>query len=293
MNETSGGTQWFEASARARIEARGPEAARFVNNLCSNDVLRLADGAACEACFCNAKGGMVGYGTIRKLGDVLTIDTEPAQGAALLKHLDRYLIRERVVLADRTAETRAFHVFGPDAERRCAGMPGAAFYARQRTPQSGYDVLAPADQAAALRTALGAGEISAATATALRVAAGLPAFGIDVPEGTLPQELDRTSQAISFTKGCYIGQETVARLDAYGHVNKILRGLILAGPATTGEAIVQGEKEVGKLGTAARQPDGRWFGLAIVRVAAAAPGTAVMVGGQTAEISALPFAAGG
>ena len=124
----------------------------------------------------------------------------------------------------------------------------------------------------------------------LRVLAGLPAFGREIVEGCLAQEIDRNEQAISFTKGCYIGQETVARLHYRGKPNRHLRGLRLAEPAERGTDVVLGEKVVGRLGSVCVSPRLGPIALALVR-REAEPGSRVAVGeaGLGAAGVALPF----
>ena len=120
---------------------------------------------------------------------------------------------------------------------------------------------------------------------------GRPRYGIDLDEGTIPQEAGLNERAVSFTKGCYVGQETVARLFYKGKPNRHLRGLRLSAPAETGEALRLGDKEVGRLGTVVASPQFGPIALALVR-REAEPGATVQVGGAPAEVVDLPFALG-
>jgi tRNA-modifying protein YgfZ len=125
-------------------------------------------------------------------------------------------------------------------------------------------------------------------AESLRVQHGRPRFGRDMDESTIPQEAGLNQRAVSFTKGCYIGQETVARLHYRGKPNRHLRGLELSGPSETGAELLLGDKVVGRLGTVAGER-----ALAIVR-REAEPGATLRVGdgGGTAQVVELPFAGG-
>jgi folate-binding protein YgfZ len=138
----------------------------------------------------------------------------------------------------------------------------------------------------------GAAEVSPEAAEILRIEAGRPRFGAEMGTETMPAEAGIVEQAVSFTKGCYIGQETVARLHYKGKPNRHLRGLKLSGAqgAQPGDPVLLGEKEVGRLGSAGVSPAFGPVGLAILR-REAEPGATVAVGedGVTAEVVALPF----
>jgi folate-binding protein YgfZ len=137
---------------------------------------------------------------------------------------------------------------------------------------------------------------------ALRIEAGTPASARDVTEKNLPQELDRDARAISFVKGCYLGQETVARLDALGHVNRLIRGLVidddLDAPPPSGSKLFAGEKEVGWIGSSAvSERSGKPIALGYVRTSHVSPGSVVVVRLEAgsefpATVAALPMAAG-
>ena len=124
----------------------------------------------------------------------------------------------------------------------------------------------------------------------LRVEAGRPRYGVDLDDSVIPQEAGLNERAVSFTKGCYVGQETVARLHYRGKPNRHLRGLRLSAPAVPGEEIRLGEKVVGRLGSVVVSPRLGPIALALVR-REAAPGDAVTVGGGPvrAEVVELPF----
>jgi folate-binding protein YgfZ len=158
----------------------------------------------------------------------------------------------------------------------------------------GVDLLCDSADTASLRTRLesgGAVPVSQATAEALRVELGRPRYGVDLDDSVIPQEAGLNERAVSFSKGCYVGQETVARLYYRGKPNRHLRGLKLSGAAGSGEPIRWGERQVGQLGSVAASP--RFGPLALALVRREVPlGATVSVGDgdTTAEVVELPFA---
>jgi folate-binding protein YgfZ len=128
-------------------------------------------------------------------------------------------------------------------------------------------------------------------AECLRIERGRPRYGIDLDDTVIPQEAGLNERAVSFTKGCYVGQETVARLHYKGKPNRHLRGLRLSAPVDTGEQLLLGERAVGRVGSVAGSPRLGPIALALVR-REAQPGTSVAVGehGARAEVVELPFA---
>ena len=236
--------------ARTQIEICGRDRAKFLNGFCTNDVLRLTSGTGCEAFFTNVKGRIVGHGCIFCSAEALVVETVPGQAERLVAHLDRYLVREDVQLVDRSSEWSELLVGGPDAElllgRLAAAPPPRQELAHAAAQLAGVPVVlrrvgliggpawlvgAAAADVAAVRSQLlreGVRACSAAAFEVARVEAGWPHYGQDISEENLPQEVDRNDRAISFRKGCYLGQETVARLDALGHVNRTLAGVRLA-----------------------------------------------------------------
>jgi len=193
-------------------------------------------------------------------------------------------------LADEVAGTQAL----ADQEHANASIALEGVPALAIRTDVGVDILADAARLEELEAALlvrGAVAVSEPAAECLRIERGRPRFGFDLDETTIPQEAGLNERAVSFTKGCYVGQETVARLFYKGKPNRHLRGLRLSAPAATGEEIVLAERGVGLLGSTTVSPRLGPIALALVR-REAEPGTLVSVGAQgtTAEIVGLPFA---
>jgi hypothetical protein len=235
----------FDVSDRTQIELAGSDCKPFLNNLCSNDVKRLAAGQGCEAFLTNVKGRILAHVMVFVSDDSIVIETTPRLEQSLLDHLDRYLIREDVVLRGKSQTRGELFVSGPTTKSMLSSLGIEA--AQQLEPFShasvntaGIDVRlrrvdwfgVPGfllDTERQHLTALwseicraGSQPAGALAFHAARIAARFPLQGLDVTEDNLAQEANRTSQAISFTKGCYLGQEPIARIDSIGHINREL-----------------------------------------------------------------------
>jgi tRNA-modifying protein YgfZ len=241
----------FDLTGRTLIELSGADRARFLHSFCTNDIKRLSAGQGCEAFVTNVKGKLIGHVWVDVLDSVVWLDADAGVAERLVPHLERYVVNEDVTIADRSTEWSELLVVGPEAagllvqrgidvaglgnlEHRAGELAGVRVHVRRFDvgPHHGYTVFVkPARLAECWNGLLGAGVRAAGSDvwTALRIEAGLPLFGVDISDDNLAQEVGRTRTAISFTKGCYLGQEPIARLDALGHVNRELRSLRLDG----------------------------------------------------------------
>ncbi len=290
---------------RGVIAVTGPDAAEYLQGQLTNDVEALAPGEGQYAALLDRKGHMQSdLVVLRPAAEEILLETEAGAREAVLRHLTMYSIGRDVAVADRSEETVVLSLVGPrsvEIARDGAALPehaceetaigGVACLAAGSA--EGIDLLAPAADRERLREALleaGAVAVSEEAAEILRIEAGRPRFGAEMGAETMPAEAGIVEDAVSFTKGCYIGQETVARLHYKGRPNRHLRGLRLSAPATPGAPLLLGDKEVGRLGSAAVSPALGPIGLAIVR-REAEPGAELAVGedGVTAEVTALPF----
>ncbi|MFO0895789.1 MAG: glycine cleavage T C-terminal barrel domain-containing protein [Pirellulales bacterium] len=286
---------WLERP-RLHVELAGADRAKFLHNFCTADIRKLAIGRGCEAFVTSGQGKTLDFVTVFAGPDSLTVSGEPGGGPKLVAHLDRYLIREQVTLHERSDEWGEILLVGPQAEALLAGLgiadlpvgpwgEAVAEVAEQRVRLRRIDELnAPAwtlvtENAGlpAVRHALnaaGAAQIDPVVAEILRVEAGFPRFGRDVSDKNLPQEVHRDEHAISFTKGCYLGQETVARIDALGHVNRTLCRLAFSGPAVppAGMPFEQAGQAVGEITSAVWSPRLGAIGLGYVRRGHSEPG---------------------
>lgn len=307
----------FDLSHRTKIELTGADRVAFLHNLCTNEVKALEPGGGCEAFLTSVQAKIVGHVFIFAGAQSLVVDTVPDQAEALIAHLDRYLIREDVTLSDRTGDWGELLLCGPRAagllEKLGATVPGEALAHAKSTVEGkkcfvrrhdlagdpSYAIVAAREDAESVRNALvrgGAVPAGMRTFETLRIEAGMPLYGIDVTDANLPQEVGRDAQAISFTKGCYIGQETVARIDSYGHVNRKLVGLKIAGEGVPepGSKLHGNEKKVGQITSAVFSPKlEAVIALGCVSRGSEGAGTGLEVrsddAAQTAEVVDLPF----
>lgn len=312
-------TLLLDRSDRGRLALTGSERKTFLNGQVTNDVERLREGEGLYAAFLTHKGKMLGDVRVLDvrempgpptpvtLGEALLLDTERVALQSLFDLIRRFSLGHDVTLHKRTLETVALSLIGPDARRiaGAAALPdvehanvAAEIGARPVllvASDVGVDVIADAADAAPVSSALraaGAVATEEAAAEVIRVERGRPRYGIDLDDSVIPQEAGLNERAVSFEKGCYVGQETVARLHYKGKPNRHLRGLRLSAAAAPGMALTVGEREVGRIGSAVVSPQHGPIALALVR-REAPPGTVVAVGadGVTAEIVELPFAA--
>jgi folate-binding protein YgfZ len=254
---------FVELTGWSSVSIAGSDRQAFLHNFCTNDIRRLAAGQNCEAFITNVKGKIVGHGLVTCREDELVFTTVPGQGPALVAHLDRYIIREDVQVRDTSSERAYVLLAGglPACSAAMALAPNVHGAQERLKPlvnangrlndvavrwirwnllgdvfcgllETTSENLARTLQILRNGNAVPAGpwpEADESIFHALRIEAGTPLFGFDFDERNFPQEVGRNEQAISFTKGCYLGQETVARIDALGHVNQQLAGVRFSG----------------------------------------------------------------
>jgi folate-binding protein YgfZ len=294
----------LDRSARGKLIVSGGEAAEYLQGQLTNDVEALAPGEGQYAALLDRKGRLQADMQVLRLStEEIWIDTEPEALPAAKRHLEMYKVGREVAIADVTAERAILALIGPRSVE-VAGTAALPEHASQAAAPggveclavgtaAGIDLIVKAGEAGRLREALlaaGAAEVGPEAAEIVRIEAGAPRFGAEMSSETMPAEAGIVERAVSFTKGCYIGQEPVARLHYKGRPNRHLRGLELSAPTQPGAALRLGEKEVGKLGSACLSPARGPIGLAIVR-REAEPGAELAVGedGVTARVVDLPF----
>jgi len=291
-----------DRSERGKLALTGSEAKAFLQGQVTNDIEGLEPGRGCYAAFLTHKGKMLGDLRVLDLGDELLLDTERVALQELFNMIRRFKLGRDVELHKRTVELALFSLVGPQA-RRVAGAGALGPDEHDNVPSViagvpvvlvatdvGVDVFVAAEAAATVRAAVDAPAVGEELAEVVRIERGRPRYGIDLDDGVIPQEAGLNERAVSFTKGCYVGQETVARLHYRGKPNRHLRGLRLSEPVATGEPLRLGEKPVGRIGSVAVSPANGPIALALVR-REASPGDTLAVGegGVTAEVVALPF----
>lgn len=314
----------FDLSHQGKVRLTGGDCGDFLHRLLSADVKALRPGQGCRAFLLNPKGHVVAYLALYALEEGYLAEAEPGMASAMMETLDRYIIADEVTLEDASEGSALLSLQGPAApavlaevlgggpspleplshlERDVAG--GAVrLVANSRTGEAGYDLWVPAERAAALwEVVAGAGArhglrpVGARALDVLRLEAGL-AWAADLGGDVLAMETG-LEHAISFTKGCYVGQEFVIRIAHRGHVNRRLAGLLLKGdrvPAA-GDKVLADDREAGWVTSAAFSPAlGRPIALGYVRREHLEPGSRVTVraagGPLDAEVVALPFLKG-
>ena len=292
-----------DRSERGKLALTGAEAKVFLHGQVTNDVEALEPGRGCYAAFLTHKGKMRGDLRVLDIGDELFLDTERASLQELFNMIRHYKLGLDVELHKRTVERALLSLvgpgaraaagagadLGPDEHDNAAGELGGV-PVRLVATDAGVDVICESERAGEVKAALGVPEVAEAAAEVVRVERGRPRYGLDLDDSVIPQEAGLNDRAVSFTKGCYVGQETVARLHYRGKPNRHLRGLRLSEPVAPGEPLRLGERAVGRVGSSVVSPAHGPIALAIVR-REASPGDTLAVGeaGATATVVALPF----
>jgi folate-binding protein YgfZ len=313
-----GGAGLFDLSARGRVEVSGGEAVMFLNGMLTNDVAKLEEGAWMHAAFPNPQGRLLAATRILKRGGAFLFDTEPATYPAVLKHLERFTLAGDFRVRDLTAETSLPSVQGARAPEFVASVLGedAAATARGRvtrapsgagevtvirathTSEDGFDLFVDAPDAESLRgalTASGARPAGHEALEVLRVEAGLPRYGVDASDANVVLEVVDEDEAVSYTKGCYAGQEIIARIHWRGHVAKRLTGVVFERdaepPADARLRDPASGREAGRITSSAFSPRlGRRVALALVKYDYLAPGTGLKVFDGDEEVCAAHVA---
>ena len=297
------------------VEATGADRVSLLHSFTTGDVKKLPVGRGCEAFVTTPQGKTLSHVWLLKREDALLAVTTPGQGATLIGHLQRYIVSEDVTLRDLSDERGLLLVVGArtaDVLKACSGQSppdevlamadvriadrAAVLVRVELTQPASHLLLTALVDVATIDAALleaGASRVSRPAVEIARLEAGVPLFGQDITAENLPQEIGRDRQAISFTKGCYLGQETVARIDALGHVNRQLVGLRFEGEVVppAGEILMADGKEVGQVTSAAWSPKLKaGLAIALVRRRQAMAGTRLTSASGDASVILLPLA---
>lgn len=299
----------IERAAQGTIALTGADRASFLHSLLTNDIAQLASGRGVYAAYLTPQGRMISDMRVIETGGRMLLAVEAGTAGSLADRFEKLVFSEDVQAKDVTAGLIVLGVHGPSAARVIQAATGTSVLdlANQYDNVNagsvtivredglglpGYDLYVPAADGNALRAKLleaGAASASIETAETLRIEAARPRFGIDMNTDTIPLEAGIESRAISFTKGCYVGQEVIIRILHRGHgrVARRLVSIILPdGPVPErGSAIHAGDRAVGEITSAAASPKhGAPFALGYVQRDHAAPGTEVTVGGSQARV---------
>jgi len=299
----------FETSDAGKLQLIGPDAPTFVHNISTNDVKSLPLGGGCELYFCDARAKALHVAWVYRVRladgrDALWLETTPGRSEALLKYLDRFLIAEAVELADVTDKFAQLHLAGPAAkailesalagivpdlkefehmERTFGANATCSIRRHDRLGFLGYDIVCLPEQVEGVRRMLEAAGASAGTAATyevLRVEAGTPVYGIDMDENRFVMEVGNASRAVSYSKGCFPGQEPIVMArDRAGRVNRSFLGLKVldGGPIPAGSKLTRDGQETGVITSSVESPRlGSCIALGYVHWKSIEPGTALI-----------------
>ncbi len=295
-----GGAGLIDLSDGGRVRVSGSEAVMFLNGLVTNDVKSLAEGRWMPAAFPTVQGRLIGAVRMARLKDGFLIDTERASHDAVLKTISRFTMAGDFRVTDLTDEsamlsvqgTRAGEILGKVLKATVADLPrngvseleDVTVIRATHTSEDGFDLVVDSARAGELRQGLldaGATAVDQETFEVLRIEAGIARFGVDMDETNVLPETN-LDDAVSYSKGCYVGQEIIVRIKHRGHPAKKLVGLKSDQPLAPGAIIT----------SAAVSPRAGNIGLGYVRYDSIEPGTRVVVDGVDATVSELPFIRG-
>jgi folate-binding protein YgfZ len=309
------GSGIYDLSSRAKIALTGSDRVRWLNGMVTNNIRDLETGRGVYAFLLNPQGHILGDLYAYNRGESLVVDTDRSQEEKILAVFDKYIIMDDVEVANISNQLSAIGIAGPNSRET---LKAAGFEVPELKPlQVGettwqqisvtlvrgdnpcvesYELwMAPGEAEKARAAVMKAGAIPVGTEALdlLRIAAGVPRYGIDIRERDLPQETEQ-ERALNFSKGCYVGQEIVERIRSRGQVRRKFTGFAIDGelPAAGGKIQVDG-KDVGEITSAASLPltDGeRRVGLGYIRREVATPGKQVTIGDTSARVTNLPFA---
>lgn len=263
---------------RGLIAVWGKESIEFLNGMITNDVAKLEDGAEMLAAFPNAQGRLIAIVRVRRDGDRFLFETEAATREKVFQNLYRFTFAGDFFVEDLSGQFDYFSTFNSQLSNSglkfTTGRMDGVFLTKGEVPENSV-------------------AIDAETFDTLRIERGVPLYGIDCDDTTIVPELGLDGQ-ISYTKGCYIGQEIIARIYFRGHVAKRLTGIVLSRSTEPGTELKSEDgKSAGRVASSTFSPRlGSYIALAFVRWDFLADGTKLLASEHTAEVRSLPFATG-
>lgn len=313
------GVGLLDCSYQAVLEVSGPDRVMFLHGMLTNDIQKLQPGEGCYATLVTAQARLIADLRVYAFPDVIWLDCLAERKEKVLETLKKFIISEQVELRDRNADFAILSLQGPKAQELLDGILAAPLPTLQEfqhlecaigptqihvikhahTGEGGFDLIVPKDNAKLFWEKLldaGAQPVGMQAFNILRIEAGIPWFGVDMDEANLPMEANLEDKAISYSKGCYIGQEIIARVKTYGEVAKRLRGLILDGsePVPMGTKIFKEDAKIGEITSSVFSPTlNKPIALGYVQRGSNEPGTLVTVkAGEKlfrAQVVSLPF----
>ncbi len=292
----NGGVGYYRQK-RGLIEVSGKEAVQFLNGLITNDVAKLEDGEQMSAAFPNVQGRLLALVRVLRTGEKFLFETEETTHEKVFQNLFRFTFAGDFFVEDLSEKFEYFETQNLKSEISVSEM--IVFESK-----TGKDFFVPKESADDFLNKLkaqNAVEISDALYEVLRIENGVPLYGVDMDETTVVLETG-LDDAVNFKKGCYIGQEIIARIHFRGHVAKKLTGLIFENAGSEPPAVAGGlnaelksseGKNAGKITSVTYSPKlGKTIALAYVRYDFLAEGTELKIGDLTAKVKNLPFIEG-
>ena len=284
------------SASRGRIRVSGSEAIMFLNGLITNDIKNATENSWLPAVFPTVQGRLIGAVRILRDEQGFLIDTESPAHEAILKTISRFTMAGDFRVSDVTSESALLTVQGKRASEIIRAASELRMIPATHTGEHGFDLLLGANDRFAVTEKLiaaGAKPVSSDVFEMLRIEAGIPRHGQDMDETNIVLEAN-LDDAISYTKGCYVGQEIIIRIKHRGHVAKRLTGLRLLEPVDAGETVSSEDgKEIGRVTSVTYSPElVSPIALGYVRYEYLAPGTAVNIDDVSATVVELPFVRG-
>jgi tRNA-modifying protein YgfZ len=300
----------FDTRTRGRVRLRDGDRAELLQRLTTNDLVRLTPGQGARSVLINSHARILDLLTVYALPEHLLVVTSPGQGGALTRYLrGRIFFQDKVVVEDLSADTIQLDLYGPQAAAlireassvdpvdwplhhiQAASIGSAQVWIARTLPigGDGWSVFAQQADASVVEPAFAAAQpLDAATLDVLRIEQGYPAHQRELSTEYIPLETG-LSDAVSFSKGCYVGQEIIARMDSRNRLAKRLMGLRLEQPVASGSKLLHEQKEAGLITSVAESPRFGTIGLGYIRSAFAEPGTRLQADGVGVELIELPF----
>ena len=281
-NELRESAAWLDLSERGKIRVTGEDRVRLLHAMCTNNIEQLKPGDGCHAFFLNAQGRILADTYVMCFEDHLLLDTEPETRQRVLDHLDNFIIADDATLEDVTSSLSTIAISGPKAAAP-VGPPAAL-----RIHTDTWHVFVPVTEKDAFLASLGIPQADAEAARTVRIERGRPRYGEEITERYLVQETGEMD-AISFTKGCYLGQEIVERVRSRGQVHRHLKPLLIDSTQLppAGTKLTSDGRELGEIASAVWSPAlSQVVALAYLRTEAAIPGFRLDINGSVATVAA-------
>ena len=288
----------IDLSTRAKIRITGGDRVRFLNGQLTNDLREAKPGQTIYACVLTAKGKLCGDLFVTPIEDTFLLDCHPALRETLPTRLEKYAIADDVEFSEQTEEFSLFHTLAPKLPDGI--LPEGTMSRSKRFGLEGYDLLVPVTLKNVVPQLLKESVLPAAELETFRIERGIPEWGHELNEDVIPNEAGLDQRAVSYTKGCYVGQEVISRLKSLGHVNRklcgvqLLEGSVLASGA---KLVNDSGQQTGFVTSAAKSPRlDAWIGLAYVKRNFDQPGSRYRLQNPdnsdligTAELRSLPI----